>query len=136
MKTVEASSFNNPDITWATSGVIQWTALEICSGLIIACLPTLWMPCVAGTKSLIAHLSPFTKRLRIHRPPQTHDTDPRESDNRPDGPAYAIEPHHSEEQTVPHIGLRAHYVISTSDDDLVPLRGSQNVRHPAQVRAN
>ena len=135
VKTIEATSFNNTDITWATSGVIQWTTLEICSGLIVACLPTLWMPCVAVTESLIAHLTPFTSRLRIYRPPQTHNTDPRESENRPNFPDYALEPHHSDDHILSRVDRRAHSVNRGSEDDLVPLRGSQNVRHPAQVRA-
>ena len=54
---VETLSLNNPDVTWAVSGLIKWGILEAQVGFIVVCLPTLWSPVVDATKSVASHVS-------------------------------------------------------------------------------
>ena len=55
-RTIETLSLNDPDITWAVSGVARWVCLEIETGFMIASLPMLWSPTIAAGKSAANHI--------------------------------------------------------------------------------
>lgn len=64
IKTIEAFSLDNPDITWTVSGISIWVDLEIAAGFIIACLPMLWLPTLTAVKAVRSRLSSWHS---VHR---------------------------------------------------------------------
>ena len=66
-RTIETLSLNNPDPTWAVSGVARWVCLEIETGFMIASLPMLWSPTIAAGKSAANHLQLWREGYRTWR---------------------------------------------------------------------
>ena len=67
MRTVQTLALNNKDVTWAISGPATWITLEIHTGLIVACLPMLWAPIVAGSKATSTYISGLCDDYRSWR---------------------------------------------------------------------